>query len=354
MKRNGVSLCCFAVLFFWMPLSLRPNGVSLRGIGQTDYESGKSVISFTDSARFEGEESYDFFTIDQPDDYEGRVVSTFIAHKGNSHRERAVLYLHGYNDYFFQYQMGDSVLAHGLDFYAVELRKYGRSKLEHQRWFEVKDLSEYYSDLDSAISRIKANGTTKIYLLAHSTGGLIGSLYLNERQDEKAIRAMVLNSPFLDYNLSAFVRNGVIPVVSFFRPMIGKMKISQGESRTYANSLLKDYGGEWVFDTTMKFPVSPAVTVNWLSAIKKGHRKIARGLSIKQPVLVMSSNRSNAEAETSDVVLNYKHIQKRADNLGNNVEKLTIPNGKHDLALAIKPARERFYKELFRFLDEHK
>ena len=90
-------------------------------------------------------EDYRFFTIPQADDYEGKVVSTFIAHKSNKERNKAVLYLHGYNDYFFQYQMGDSVIAHGMDFYAVELRKYGRSKLENQTWFELKDLSEYYA-----------------------------------------------------------------------------------------------------------------------------------------------------------------------------------------------------------------
>ena len=50
-------------------------------------------------------EEYRFFTIPQADDYEGKVVSTFIAHKSNEHRSKAVLYLHGYNDYFFQYQM---------------------------------------------------------------------------------------------------------------------------------------------------------------------------------------------------------------------------------------------------------
>lgn len=300
-----------------------------------------------------GVENYRFFTIQQADDYEGKVVSTFIAHKSNKERNKAVLYLHGYNDYFFQYQMGDSVIAHGMDFYAVELRKYGRSKLENQTWFELKDLSEYYADIDSAIARIKAAGTEDIYFLAHSTGGLIASLYLNDRQEENSIKAAVLNSPFLDFNFSKVVRNGLIPTLAFFRPVAGKLKISQGKSRVYANSLLKDYEGEWEFDTLMKFPVSPSVSINWLSAIKRGHRRVKKGLNIACPVLVLSSDASNGDAATSDRVLNYKHIMKRADRLGNNISKNTIHNGKHDLALSIKPARDEFYRQMFDFIAAH-
>lgn len=298
-------------------------------------------------------EEYRFFTIPQADDYEGKVVSTFIAHKSNEHRSKAVLYLHGYNDYFFQYQMGDSVIAHGMDFYAVELRKYGRSKLENQTWFEVKDLSEYYADIDSAIARIKAEGTKDIYFLAHSTGGLIASLYLNDRQEERSIKAAVFNSPFLDFNLSGVVRNGLVPTLAFFRPVAGKVKISQGKSRVYANSLLKDCEGEWEFDTLMKFPVSPSVSINWLSAIKRGHRKVKKGLNIACPVLVLSSDASNGDAATTDRVLNYKHIMKRADKLGNSICKRTIHHGKHDLALSIKPARDEFYRQMFDFIAAH-
>lgn len=298
-------------------------------------------------------EDYYFYTIAQADDYEGKVVSTFIAHKANNHRNKAVLYLHGYNDYFFQYQMGDSVLAHGLDFYAVELRKYGRSKMENQQWFEVKDLSEYYADIDSAIARIKADGTKEIYFLAHSTGGLVASLYLNDRQNEKSIKAAVFNSPFLDFNLPCVVRNGLIPVLTFFRPVLGKARISQGKSSVYANSLLKDRQGEWEFDTLMKFPVSPSVSINWLSAIKRGHRKVKKGLNIACPVLVLSSDASNGDAATTDRVLNYKHIMKRADKLGNSICKRTIHHGKHDLALSIKPARDEFYRQMFDFIAAH-
>ena len=59
-------------------------------------------------------------------DYAGAVTATLVRH----HREamparRALLYVHGYNDYFFQAALGDSIAQHGIDFYALDLRKYG-------------------------------------------------------------------------------------------------------------------------------------------------------------------------------------------------------------------------------------
>ena len=38
-----------------------------------------------------------------------------------------MLYLHGWNDYFFQTHVADYLTDLGYDFYAVELRRYGRS-----------------------------------------------------------------------------------------------------------------------------------------------------------------------------------------------------------------------------------
>ena len=68
-------------------------------------------------------------TFQMPDDYEGKVVCTLVKKSQLPDVKQAVLYIHGYNDYFFQKQLGDSVNAHGYNFYAMDLRKYGRSIL---------------------------------------------------------------------------------------------------------------------------------------------------------------------------------------------------------------------------------
>lgn len=74
-------------------------------------------------------------TFQMPDDYEGKVVCTLVKKPQLDSVKQAVLYIHGYNDYFFQKQLGDSVNAHGYNFYAMDLRKYGRSILPNQNPF---------------------------------------------------------------------------------------------------------------------------------------------------------------------------------------------------------------------------
>ena len=68
-------------------------------------------------------DSYEHTVVEMPDDYSGEVVASIVRHRGVATKDVAMLYVHGYNDYFFQSQLGDSVVAHGYGFYAVDLRK---------------------------------------------------------------------------------------------------------------------------------------------------------------------------------------------------------------------------------------
>ena len=75
--------------------------------------------------------------ISMADDYRGKVMSTVVKKQDNPATGKAVLYVHGYNDYFFQRELGDSVVAHGYGFYAVDLRKFT------SRWTESFRGKEY-------------------------------------------------------------------------------------------------------------------------------------------------------------------------------------------------------------------
>lgn len=158
---------------------------------------------------------YEKTTLVMQNDYSGKVVSTVVRKRVKELSNKAVLYIHGYNDYFFQKEMGDTFVNHGYNFYAVDLRKYGRSILRHQRLFEVRNLNEYFADIDSALNVIKADGNIDIVLMGHSTGGLISSYYIEEsRGVNQPIRALILNSPFLDMKLSKVQETYLLPLVA--------------------------------------------------------------------------------------------------------------------------------------------
>jgi len=131
-------------------------------------------------------------------DYEGEVIATLISSKLNKGDRKSVLYVHGYVDYFFHPHLCEEFHKNQFDFYALDLRKCGRSLLAHQKPNYCEDIEEYFEEITKSIDRIKENGSKSIYLLGHSTGGLTTSCYMNKGDRKEDIAALVLNSPFLD------------------------------------------------------------------------------------------------------------------------------------------------------------
>lgn len=104
----------------------------------------------------------------EPDDVE--LVATLVRRAGGERSEHAVLYLHGWNDYFFQTHVADRLSAAGFAFYAIDLRRYGRSlRLGQLRGF-IADLSEYDTELTAAVDLVSAEHE-HVTLMGHSTGG---------------------------------------------------------------------------------------------------------------------------------------------------------------------------------------
>ncbi|MGL5773169.1 MAG: alpha/beta hydrolase [Bacteroidales bacterium] len=297
-------------------------------------------------------------TIEMQDDYEGEVVCTLIKMPSDSLSHKAVLYIHGFNDYFFQKDMAAEFDSAGFNFYALDLRKYGRSYLPNQVKFNVRDLSEYFPHIDSALTIIQKEGNNKIFLMGHSTGGLITSLYAQARKANEPMAGLILNSPFLDQNQSWFKEKILLPIVSFLSKWFPDITINQGMSTAYGESLLKEHKGEWEYDETKKMMQSPPLTLSWLGAIYKGQKEVHRGLELSIPILVMHSDKSTNDIQfsesymNSDAVLDVNDIDKYGRRLSSNVKMTVIPDGLHDLVLSRRSARDSTYRVMFNFLRD--
>jgi len=140
-----------------------------------------------------------------PDD-EGEVVATLVRRPAAAPTGRAVLHVHGFADYFFHTAFAEWWTERGYDFYAVDLRKYGRSLREHQTPTYVADLEEYFEDLDEAWRIVaERDGHDHVVISAHSTGGLTASLWADARRPA-GLAGLVLNSPWLDFQAGLLMR----------------------------------------------------------------------------------------------------------------------------------------------------
>jgi alpha-beta hydrolase superfamily lysophospholipase len=268
------------------------------------------------------------------DDYEGRVVATLVRLPVRDAVRGPVLYVHGFVDYFFQRHMAERFAAEGYEFYALDLRKHGRSLLAHQHPCFCKDLGEYFPDITRALETIGS----PVLLAGHSTGGLICSLYASAGPLKNQLRALWLNSPFFDWRGKS-ARRLELRIAAFlgaYFPFYSRPSVQPA----YVHSLHRNWEGEWDFDLTLKplngFPAS----FGWVRAIFAGHARVHAGLDLQIPVLSMYS-------DWSDIVLDWRTAARWSRTLGKDISALQFPGGLHDLVLSRREIRNEVFSQLF-------
>ena len=264
-----------------------------------------------------------------------------------------MLYVHGWSDYFFNPEIAKYWAEAGARFFALDLRKYGRSLRDGQTPAYVTDLATYDADIEAALAAMDS-GDRPLILMAHSTGGLVLSLWA--ARNHGRADALVLNSPWLEFQLRGIGRQAISPVIEFgarVNPMRPLPNIDRG---FYARSIAREFDGEWEYDHRMRpdrgFPIHPA----WLTAILAGHAAIDAGIDVGVPVLTLLSARSTFQPRwddamlTTDTVLVVDDIARHAIDLGTEVTVVRIDGALHDVFLSREPARAAAYAAITRWL----
>jgi alpha-beta hydrolase superfamily lysophospholipase len=286
-----------------------------------------------------------------------RAVATTSSPRG------IILYVHGYNDYFFQEELAEKSDSAGFAFFAIDLHYNGRSYRAGEPRSDMRSVKEYYAELDAAVAlskKIAGNSISSnlpFVIIAHSNGGLITPNYLNERNSED-FAAFVLNSPFLDYKNSWFVRNVAFPVLSDVALLMPDAPAPKQESPKYNKSLLKTERGEWEFNTELKSAEWPQQYFGFLRATTRGIKWIHNGMQIKSPILMMRSGctvnnvKWDEDYMRCDCLLDVNLLEKWAPKLGPDVTTVTVEDGMHDVFLSRKGVRDFAYRTMFEFLDD--
>lgn len=286
------------------------------------------------------------------------VRRTLDADPQRDSRPRAVLYVPGWNDYFFHVHVAEVLEARGLTVYAVDPRRSGRSLGDPDFRDYVTDLADYHEELDAAQAYV-AQRHRDVVVMAHSTGGLIASLWASQRPGR--IAALVLNSPWIAMWGPPGYDAALLPGIRLLaaRDPLMRLPLPDPADR-YARSVHAAYGGDFDYDMTMKVAGAVPVRTGWLAAILTGHRRVAHGLDIDCPVFVACSNHSlrpgkgwSEEFRTADIVLSADNIARRAHKLGRLVTIARIQDGFHDLALSGRESREAYVAEMCRWLDSY-
>lgn len=248
-------------------------------------------------------EPYRSETIEFPPDSEGAVVATLVSRRAHARTGHAVLYLHGFCDYFFQTNLADFYVARGYDFYALDLRKYGRSLREHHTPNFCTDLADYFPELDGALRLMRErDGQSHVVVNGHSTGALIGAIWADARRarGRPVAEGFVLNSPWLDLAGSLAMRTVGTAVVKRLGRMQPYRVIPRTVTPLYVEGMHRDFRGEWEFDLAWKPASSFPVRAGWIAAVRRAHAALHAGIDVGAPVLVLRSARSSVPREWDD------------------------------------------------------
>ncbi|MBB2956537.1 alpha/beta hydrolase [Pseudoclavibacter helvolus] len=309
-----------------------------------------------------------FSALDLPlkPDHEGEVLATLVRgpradrFARGAARGADVLYVHGWSDYFFQKHHAHYWAGEGARFFALDLRKYGRSLRDHQTPGFVTDLATYDEELDRALEVMghgpggHRRGRHPLILIGHSTGGLTLSLWA-DRHPGRA-DALILNSPWLELQTRAAVRTALTPLMTVAAQLRPTDTFNNIDFGFYTRAVKKELGGEWEFDDRWRPTPSFTVRAGWLNAILAGHAAVAVGLDIKAPVLTMLSSRStlspiwHESMRRTDSVLRVDDIARRSLNLGDTVTVRRLNGALHDVLLSAPEVRAKAFEAMTRWL----
>lgn len=286
--------------------------------------------------------------------------ATLIRRIGRPERPRAVvLHVHGYNDYFFTTHVADALTDMGLAFYAVDMRRAGRSLQPGDKPHHITDIAELGADISAAAAAAVADAravtgdeTLPLVVHAHSTGGLAAAIWASDTPDPD-LAALILNSPFFGLMLTRWQRQTLTATPLISRVLPARVLAHVPSPYTVA---LREQGG-WEFDTAWKKPGGEPATAGWLASTYAAQRRVARGLDIRVPVLVARSDSSGPDLDTNprhqsqDVVIDVALIEAWAPGMGDDVREVVIDGGIHDLTLSAPGPRQAFLDAVEAFVD---
>ncbi len=300
---------------------------------------------------------FEAVTIPLPSADDGPLAATLVRRRARTPTGRAVLHLHGFVDYFFHAHVADALNARGWDVYALDLRRSGRSLRAGNRPYYVRDLHEYDHEITLALHVITAEaGHRLLCLTGHSTGGLVAALYLQGGDARDRVHALALNSPFTAFNVSALER-AALPLVAAVGGVMPGLPIPGVLRPAYVQSLHRRFRGEWTFDLQWKPERGFPAYTGWFRAVRAGHARLAAGLGLTVPTLLLRSTRTvrgrgwDDRLLTGDGVLDVAHMERAVPRLGDRVTDAPVDDAMHDVFLSRPDVRARALRVYGDWLD---
>ena len=324
-------------------------------------------------------------TVELPRDEEGELCATLVRHlpaedpwaiSGTPDEPTfTCLFIHGWNDYFFQRELARHISLAGGAFYAIDLSKYGRSLRKWQTFGWTDDLLSYDLDIFAALEVIRAEHPgLPLVLSGHSTGGLTAAYWANRHPDQVA--GLLLDSPWIEMAGGTSQRFGARFLAEIFSRRAAKKEVPlQSADSAYVDSLMgwdpkvdgtlpkrlepwqRDPSLQgWPLVSSWKGTPDAVVRFGWVRAITIAQQNLLAGEATEVPTYFLTSTASSTgkrkrEMMFTDSVLSVQTMCANAWRLSRRVTMERYP-GKHDLFLSFPDVRQDVWFGIHRWLAQ--
>jgi alpha-beta hydrolase superfamily lysophospholipase len=288
----------------------------------------------------------------------GEIVATLVRRAPSAWmrwtgplRDVDVLSVHGWSDYFFQTELARFWTDRGARFFALDLRRYGRSLRPGQVPGDIRSLDDYDADIAAALAAMgwDAASGRRLFLLGHSTGGLTLTLWAARHPGQAT--ALILNSPWLELQVGAVGRQALAPIINA-RARIDPLGTHPVVDLGFYTRAQREVGSLPDGPAAWRPPQGFATHPGWLAAVIEGHRRVAEGLDTGCPTFVLLSARSSPplrwleEMTATDSVLVVDDIARAAAGLRPEVTIARVDGALHDVFLSAPAPRAAAYAVL--------
>lgn len=254
-----------------------------------------------------------------------------------------LVYVHGWNDYFYQPHLARMFSQLGAAFYALDLSRYGRNMPQWagKPWNGyVEDFTDYDPELDWAVANAREEHPgLPLLVMGHSMGGLVVSGWAARHHDD--FDGIIFNSPWLVHDVSG------VPAGIQIRRLLadyGQEKhfaLPQGPDTVYSDSLVgyRAIGSPlprrlvpfqndpsvagWIINPNWRILAGAPTFVGWISAVFQAQRWLVTEATFPhKPVLCLSGNhrldtRFKAEVSRVNAIMRHRRNLRRSQRGGN-------------------------------------
>ena len=292
--------------------------------------------------------------------WDGTQLHYYYANRENA--KGSMVLSHGFCEFFGKYhELCYYFYEQGYSFYFLEHRGHGYSGRKLDEWDKVyvEDYSDYVKDLKCFLDQVvlpvmaeKGESAKNLFLYAHSMGGAIGALFLEEYPHYFA--GAVLSSPLMELNLGKYPKLVV-------QLLLLRAKLLHLETEYVP--------GQKGFDGVRMFAGSCAMSkpryeytfrmrendfhnqtyggcYSWTGASIRATRRLQKNAAkVTVPVLLFQAGRDT---------MVKKHGQDIFCQRAKHVQCVYLEESKHEIFNGTAEIREAYYEKLFAFLDANR